>query len=224
MKLVVPALRLATLLLLTGGLAFAQLSGPPATGAPTAASAPAPAARAAQVAYSRGQLKVSADNSSLNQILHEIARVTGMKITGSVADARVFGKYGPGAPAKILDSLLDGSGVNMLLRETASGAPAELILTPQNGPVTPPNPAAAQDVAAQTVAQPDVDKPMTVTSPGSVETVVRDINGVPVSAAAGLAAPTATPPPVETPEQRQQQIQQMQQQQQQLMQQRQAGH
>ena len=72
------------------------------------------------------------------------AAQTGMKITAGVADQRVFGKYGPGAPAEILANLLDGTDSNMLLRETASAAPAELILTPQQWGLTPPNPNASR--------------------------------------------------------------------------------
>ena len=71
----------------------------------------------AQIVYAQGQLQVVADNSSLNQILRDIAQQTGMKITGGVVDQRVFGKYGPGAPAEILATLLNGTGCNMLLRE-----------------------------------------------------------------------------------------------------------
>lgn len=103
----------------------------------------APAADTARrpvVVYSGGQLEITADNSSLNQILHEISRATGMKITGGVTDERVYGKYGPGAPSEIIERLLDGTGSNMLLRETAAKVPAELILTAREGGPTPPNP------------------------------------------------------------------------------------
>jgi len=170
------------------------------------------------VVYLRGQLEVDADNSSLNQILHDIGRATGMKITGGVADGRVFGTYGPGAPAAILESLLDGAGVNMLLKETATGSPAELILTPRNGPATPPNPAAAQ--VAQDVPAPA--PPARVGDPGTEGVVVLDINGNP--APIGSPIPPAEPLPP-TQEQRQQHLQQMRQlQQQQAMQlQQQAG-
>ena len=94
----------------------------------------------AEVTYTAGQLFVSANNSSLNQILHDIAHETGMKITGGVADERVFGQYGPAAPSKILRTLLDGTGSNMLLLEATRTTPAELILTPRRGGPTPPNP------------------------------------------------------------------------------------
>jgi hypothetical protein len=138
---------------LGGGLGYAQSSALPAT-RPTAeelptavpASSLTPGERAthrAEVAYAQGQLEVTASNSSLNQILREIARATGMKITGGVADERVYGKYGPAAPAQVLASLLEGTGSNMLLRETDLATPAELVLTPRLGGPTPPNPSAS---------------------------------------------------------------------------------
>jgi hypothetical protein len=121
-------------------------------------------AHRAQVVFTGGQLAISADNSSLNQILRDVSRQTGMKITGGVADQRVFGRYGPGAPAGILASLLDGTGSNMLLRESATHTPLELILTPRGGGVTPPSPnatggdddtAASEAVPAQQSAAPN---------------------------------------------------------------------
>jgi hypothetical protein len=97
----------------------------------------------AQVSFTNGILFVSANNSSLNQILRQIAADTGMKITGGVTDERVFGNYGPAAPAQVLNSLLDGTGSNMLLVERDDASLAELILTPRNGGPTPPNPNAS---------------------------------------------------------------------------------
>jgi len=93
----------------------------------------------ANVLYVQGQLEITADDSSLAQILREIGRLTGMTITGGVADQRVFGKYGPAAPSDILTSLLQGTGSNMLLINSASNTPTQLILTPQQGGATPPN-------------------------------------------------------------------------------------
>src|ERR1700678_2339286 len=97
----------------------------------------------AQVTYAAGMLSVSADNSSLNQILRQIGSSTGMKITGGVTDERVFGQYGPDAPAQVLASLLDGTGSNMVIEQRETDGPAELILTPRQGGPTPPNPHAA---------------------------------------------------------------------------------
>jgi hypothetical protein len=98
----------------------------------------------AEVTYAAGLINVRADNSSLNQILHTISRLTDMTITGGVADERVFGNYGPAEPSTILATLLDGTGSNMLLRISTTDAPSELILTPRNGGPTPPNPNAGR--------------------------------------------------------------------------------
>jgi hypothetical protein len=106
-----------------------------------------PVQHRAVIVYSLGQLTVLAENSSLNQILRDVARQTGMKITGGVADQRVYGKYGPAPTAEILAELLDGTGINMMLRETVSSAPAELILTPRLGGPSPPDPDAARENA-----------------------------------------------------------------------------
>src|ERR1700744_3215332 len=97
-------------------------------------------AHKADVRYDSGLISINASNSSLNQILREISRQTGMKITGGVREERVFGHYGPAPVADILTTLIDGTGTNMVLRQTASNTPEELILTPRSGGVTPPNP------------------------------------------------------------------------------------
>lgn len=197
---------------------------------PAAPPTPAPrTAVPAKVAYSEGQLEVTADNSSLNQILREISRLTGMTITGGVGDQRVFGKYGPAAPARILVDLLEGTGTNMLLRETASAAPAELILTPREGGVTPPNPNAPgfdDEVAPSGVAvrQQPPDQPATNSNPirppynvpgqGSAPPMV----GAPPPASDGTTNTWSTPPSSSqlspgvplTPEQIYQQLQQLQ--------------
>jgi hypothetical protein len=111
------------------------------TTAPLAATpvteAPSPVHRA-EVTFADGLLTVRANDSSLHQILRSISRHTGMKITGGIADLRVFGDYGPAAPATVLATLTDGTGVNMLLLE-GSGAPLELVLTPRTGGASPPN-------------------------------------------------------------------------------------
>jgi hypothetical protein len=101
------------------------------------------ASHRAEVTYVAGMLEVTASNSSLNQILREISRRTGMKITGGVVDERVYGKYGPGAPGKILSSLLEGTGSNMLLVHNGPELADELILTPRRGGPTPPSPNAS---------------------------------------------------------------------------------
>ena len=103
----------------------------------------------AEVTCANGQLEVHAQNSSLNSILRAVSNCTGMRITGGVPEQRVFGNYGPAAPATILATLLDGTGSNMLLKETAADQPAELILTPRTGGVTPPPPSTYNEADAE---------------------------------------------------------------------------
>lgn len=189
------------------GLCLAQSSGLPATqptqlpiAAPASISAPtpAPAAQAnpshpAKVDYADGRLKVTADNSSLNQILREISRKTGMKITGGVGDERVFGIYGPGPPAEILASLLNGTGSNMLLRESSTDAPSELILTPRGGGPTPPNPN-APGMDDDELAQPAVSPPQS-TTPVSMQSGTSPVSG----SATGAASGSSSAPPNQLP-------------------------
>jgi hypothetical protein len=99
----------------------------------------------ATVTYSQGQLTITANNSSLNQILRDISRQTGMTITGGVADERVFGHYGPSAPGPVLAMLLEGTSSNMLFIREQNGKPSQLVLTTRNGGPTPPNPNAMRE-------------------------------------------------------------------------------
>lgn len=155
---------------------------------------------------------MNANDSSLNQILRDIARATGMKITGGVADQRVFGKYGPAGASEVLSDLLDGTGSNMLLMETANKVPAELILSPRTGGPTPPNPNAPGFDDDSSIGEvPDqarpVQPPPSPTFPQTQPTP--SVNG----------QPPANPP--RTPQEIYQQLQQLQQQQQLLHQQQQ---
>jgi hypothetical protein len=116
---------------------------PPPQTAPSLLDHPA---QPAKINLDSGKLTVQADNSSLSEILHQVAQSSGMKIegldAGGSADQRIFGSYGPGAPRDVLSELLDGSGYNvMMLGATPSGAPRELALT-------------LRSAAGTTVAQP----------------------------------------------------------------------
>lgn len=125
----------------------AQSTLPPAQ--PTAASPQGPPTAVqrppghAEIAYSNGTLTVTADNASLNEILHQISEKTGMKVTGGVKDERVFGQYGPAPSIEVISSLLDGTTSNVLFVAASANTPPELVLTPRNGGPTPPNPNAA---------------------------------------------------------------------------------
>lgn len=180
----------------TGALAFATL-----LQAQAQQTTPAPPPQQlAHVTYANGQLTVAASNSSLNQILRDIAHETGMKITGGVTDERVFGQYGPAAPSKVLGDLLDGTGSNMLLVHATAATPAELILTPRQGGATPPNPNVYRE-----------DPPPPPERPQYPVTPEPEANprGGPAN-----AEPARSPNDVKTPQQIDQQLERMRQQQQ----------
>lgn len=194
---------------------------PTASAAPTTPAPPqyplAPAQRPpqrAQVTYTDGTLAVSAENSSLNQILRQIATDTGMRITGGVADERVFGQYGPATPAEILSALLDGTSSNMILVQRDDATLAELILTPRKGGPTPPNPNAHNfdEGAVQQEAPPtQVVQPETIAAPSAPPVT-------PNPAPAAGSTPTEgsqpdSPNGVKTPQQIYEQLQRMRQQQ-----------
>ena len=125
----------------------------PAVAQPAAATPPLPQGRGpapaqrAQIQFSNGALTVTAENSSLNQILRDIGQLTGMTITGGVTDERVFGVYGPATTETILTALLDGTGSNIVIVEGRGQSPRELVLTPRQGGPSPPNPNSYHDPA-----------------------------------------------------------------------------
>jgi hypothetical protein len=175
----------------------------------------------AQVIYADGTLSISANNSSLNQILRQIGSDTGMKITGGVTDERVFGHYGPAAPAEILAELLDGTGSNMILVQGDADAPSELILTPRQGSPTPPNPNAhAFDARPE---RPERPEPQEAVPPQAMQPEPAPApNGPPVTPGANQGSPAGTAPAnpespngVKTPQQIYEQLQRLRSQQQQ---------
>jgi hypothetical protein len=172
----------------------------------------------AEVTYTGGALFVSASNSSLNQILREISSQTGIKISGGVADERVFGQYGPNAPAQILSALLDGTGSNMLLVHGDDDTPAELILTPRQSGPPPPNPNAhtfddASDAHTISSSEPSESRPAEQPSPdqGSAATNPPVTPGT-TSPAANDSSQPQSPNGVKTPQQIYDQLQKLRQQ------------
>jgi hypothetical protein len=174
----------------------------------------------AQVTYADGTLSISADNSSLNQILRQISTDTGMKITGGVTDERVFGQYGPDNPAQVLAELLNGTGSNMILVRRDGPAPAELILTPRQGGPTPPNPNATafnnrpepEDTPNQPIQPPQF------ASPPPANPIPPANPGVPAQASPANSSQPESPNGVKTPQQIYEQLQRLRQQQQQQQQ------
>jgi hypothetical protein len=116
----------------------------PATPAPAAPATPSPAPEpAAMPAWPVNQapepavvqwdshgLKISAKNSSLKQILADVAVRIGAKLEGMGADERVFGEYGPAPAKEVLAELLQGSAYNvMLIGDQGQGTPREIVLS-----------------------------------------------------------------------------------------------
>lgn len=165
----VPTLiRLAALLCLTIPACAQSPLAPPSSQLPAtpttvpAAQQPQPAApNRPQISYNDHKLTVQANNSSLNQILHEISQLAGITITGGVAEERVFGSYGPGSLSQVLNDLLDGTSSNMLFVSSEDNKPSQLILTPRTGGPTPPNPNAMrfENAEADTDNNPPVNPP-----------------------------------------------------------------
>lgn len=84
----------------------------------------------AKVSWDSRGLEIEASNSSLKQILQQVAVDTGAKLEGLTQDQRIFGTYGPGPARDVLSKLLDGSGYNVLMiGGEDSDAPAEVVLT-----------------------------------------------------------------------------------------------
>jgi hypothetical protein len=117
--------------------AAAPAPAPPA--APTPATPPAPElpkwpanekpAKAAITWDSQG-LRIDAANSSLEEILMDVATLTGAKLEGFDADQRVFGAFGPGPARDVLSQLLLGSGYNvMMIGDQGQGTPRRIVLS-----------------------------------------------------------------------------------------------
>lgn len=77
----------------------------------------------AKVSYQGGMLTISAQNSSLGEILRDVRKLTGASIEipqGSGASERVVTHLGPGAPRDVLAGLLNGSSFNYVLVGSSS--------------------------------------------------------------------------------------------------------
>lgn len=120
----------------------------PASPVPVLGQPPEPAT----VTLASGELTIKANNSSLAEIVNQIAKAGGMDVDGlqkpDYTDQRIFGTYGPGQAREVLSQLLDGCGFNVImLGRTTAGTPKTLSLSPRapGGPTNPP----AQSAAVQ---------------------------------------------------------------------------
>ncbi|MGO9636908.1 MAG: hypothetical protein ACLPSO_03090, partial [Terracidiphilus sp.] len=141
----------------------------------------------ARVSYQNGLLAISAQNSTLGDILREVHRLTGASIDipqGSAANERVVTSLGPGAPRDVLAGLLNGSSFNYVMLGSSSdpGAVASILLTAKpslSGEPAPNMANAYQDKEDSTASTPRFTLPFPVRAPG-----------VP-----GSGVPGAVPPP-----------------------------
>jgi hypothetical protein len=124
------------------------------TTAPAPVSAPVPVVpeapkwpandqpNAATVIWDSQGLRIVASNSSLSEILQDVATKTGAKLEGLDTDQRVFGAYGPGQARDVLAQLLDGSGYNIVMvGDQGQGTPRQIVLSARStaGAKTPSN-------------------------------------------------------------------------------------
>jgi hypothetical protein len=123
----------------------------PSTPAPIAAETPQPEPPKpdwpvndkpvpAKVVWDIHGLTVEANNSSLNEILKEVAAATGARLEGKVGDDRVFGSYGPGSARDVITQLLDGTAYNVLMAgDQGEGTPREIVLSNRPSGPAPAN-------------------------------------------------------------------------------------
>lgn len=88
----------------------------------------------AKVSFQGGLLTISAENSTLGEILRDVRQLTGASIeipSGSAANERVVTSLGPGAPRDVLVGLLNGSSFDYVMLGSSSDpkAVSSVILT-----------------------------------------------------------------------------------------------
>src|ERR1700680_4921623 len=72
----------------------------------------------AKVSFQGGLLTISAQNSTLGEILRDVRKLTGASIEippGSGANERVVAHLGPGAPREVLAGLFNGTAFNYVM-------------------------------------------------------------------------------------------------------------
>jgi hypothetical protein len=100
----------------------------------------------ASVTWDKQGLRIDATNSSLAQILEDVATATGAKVEGFGADQRIFGVYGPGQARDVLSQLLLGSGYNvMMVGDQGQGTPRVIVLSSRHAGTTVQTANAASD-------------------------------------------------------------------------------
>ena len=87
----------------------------------------------AAILWNKDELRIDAANSSLQQIMNDVASATGASIDGLSKDERVFGAYGPAPARDVLAQLLQGTGYNIVMvGDQGQGSPRQIILSARN--------------------------------------------------------------------------------------------
>jgi len=93
----------------------------------------------AKVSFQGGLLSISAQNSTLGEILRDVRQLTGAAIDippGSGANERVVTHLGPGAPRDVLAGLLNGSSFNYVMVGSSADPRSitSVVLSPKSSP------------------------------------------------------------------------------------------
>jgi hypothetical protein len=124
-----------------------------------------------QVSFRGGQLTITAQNSTLGDILRAVRNQTGAAVeVPASATERVAGNFGPGPARDVLSSLLNGSHFNYLLLGSAASPEAleRVILTVKSGG-TEPAATSSSETASTTTPAPAENPDMATEDPGSEE-------------------------------------------------------
>jgi len=137
--------------------------------APVVSAAPAPpkppdwpandAPTKASVVWDSHGLSIDAKNSSLRQILDDVAAATGAKVQGIGTDERIFGVYGPGQPRDVLSQLLNGSDYNVLMIGGQGAEPPQEIVLSVRSKGGMPQPTGSTQTASNAEEEPEAEEP-----------------------------------------------------------------
>ena len=165
---------------------------PPAPDWPINAQ-PKPAA----ISWNKQELSIDAANSSLQQILTDVASATGASVDGITKDERIFGSFGPAPARDVLAQLLQGTGYNvMMVGDGGQGLPRQIILSTRNASKTPQGGARATSDEADDDAVPEVqyDPPPQPQPPAQVQQPMRPGFNPAMPGAAGNPQQPGQPP------------------------------
>lgn len=115
----------------------------------------------AYITWDSQGLSIRAANSSLSQILTDVATATGAKVEGMGTDQRIFGTYGPGLARDVVSQLLHGTGYNVLLiGDQGQGTPRQIVLSTRGSGGSSTHPAAnAQQASEDDAAENEPEEP-----------------------------------------------------------------